>query len=124
MVLSIDACPAEGPDYPFGWNFEPKWIDFVLRHGAFCLHCRWAQYCGRDRQHDCRRNDDAIADFFLPFSPSLFISITQTLPADLHDDFRMSLQWQDASMFCVSTCRVACSIPNRVCKSCSVWIRK
>src|SRR5438874_8702666 len=63
MVLSIDACPAEGPDYPFGWNFEPKRIDFVLRHGAFCLHWRWAQYCGRDRQHDCRRNDDAIADF-------------------------------------------------------------
>src|SRR6266481_6322988 len=73
MVLSIDACPAEGPDYPFGWNFEPKWIDFVLRHGAFCLHWRWAQYCGRDRQHDCRRNDDAIADFSVHIRPHFYI---------------------------------------------------
>src|SRR5262249_27627702 len=75
MVLSIDACPAEGSDYPFGWNFEPKWIDFVLRHGAFRLHCRRAQYCGRDCQDDGRRNDDAMANFSVHIRPSFLLSI-------------------------------------------------
>src|SRR5437870_9804353 len=75
MVPSIDACPAEWSDYPFGWNFEPEWIDFVLRHGALCLHCRWAQYCGRDCQHDGRRNDGAIANFSVHIRPSFLHSI-------------------------------------------------
>ena len=42
----------------------------------------------------------------------------------LHEGVRISLQWQAASTLGVSTCRVACSIPNRACRSCSVCIRK